>query len=114
MKKYFCTYAGCKTLIDKRGYCPEHVDKKPLPFAGAARSKPLYSSSKWTALKSKLITADSCCCVCGTKEKLHLDHIVPHRGSEELFFNEDNLQVLCEACHRVKTAQEIGERRRNK
>ena len=36
------------------------------------------------------------------------DHTVPHKGSEQLFFDEDNWQSLCNKCHNVKTATEDG------
>lgn len=28
-----------------------------------------------------------------------VDHIVPHRGNKELFFDSENLQSLCQHCH---------------
>lgn len=30
---------------------------------------------------------------------LHCDHIVPHRGDPQKFFDPDNLQTLCASCH---------------
>lgn len=52
-----------------------------------------------------------------------VDHIVPHRGSLRVFWNQDNWQALCHVCHSSKTAREDGgfgrhvkparERRRN-
>ena len=32
-----------------------------------------------------------------------VDHIVPHRGDETLFWTESNWQALCNECHRSKT-----------
>lgn len=110
MRKYYCSYANCKTLIDHRGYCAEHIDKKPRPFDGAVRSSSLYGSSRWATLRNEYITDDSQCSICGSREQLHLDHIAPHRGVIDLFFNEDNLCCLCASCHRIKTAQEIANR----
>jgi 5-methylcytosine-specific restriction protein A len=34
-----------------------------------------------------------------------VDHVVPHRGDEQLFWDESNWAALCERCHNVKTAQ---------
>ena len=40
-----------------------------------------------------------------------VDHIVPHKGDWELFWNEDNWQALCHRCHNKKSATEQeGER----
>ena len=37
-----------------------------------------------------------------------VDHIIPHKGDEALFWDEDNLQSLCTPCHNQKTAREDG------
>jgi len=34
-----------------------------------------------------------------------VDHIEPHRGDYDKFWNEDNFQSLCESCHNRKTAK---------
>ena len=49
------------------------------------------------------------CAHCGDGEPLELDHIVNHKrgGTDEL----DNLQWLCQACHKVKTQREAAARR---
>lgn len=35
-----------------------------------------------------------------------VDHIVPHRGDQELFWNVENWQPLCKACHDSAKARE--------
>ncbi|NMB34825.1 MAG: HNH endonuclease [Firmicutes bacterium] len=35
-----------------------------------------------------------------------VDHIIPHKGNPELFWDENNLQALCKPCHDLKTARE--------
>lgn len=37
-----------------------------------------------------------------------VDHITPHRGNRELFWDRDNWQPLCKSCHDRKTATEDG------
>ena len=40
-----------------------------------------------------------------------VDHIKPHRGDAELFWDRDNLQSLCHSCHsKHKTNIELGKR----
>jgi len=34
-----------------------------------------------------------------------VDHIVPHRGDMELFWDRENWQSLCGRCHRAKTGR---------
>ncbi|WP_400245601.1 HNH endonuclease [Niallia sp. JL1B1071] len=35
-----------------------------------------------------------------------VDHIVPHRGDQDLFWDETNWQPLCKSCHDRKTMTE--------
>lgn len=35
-----------------------------------------------------------------------VDHIIPHKGDREKFWNKDNLQSLCASCHCRKTFSE--------
>ena len=37
-----------------------------------------------------------------------VDHIIPHKGDQDLFWDADNLQTLCRSCHSTKTASEDG------
>ncbi|MBM0211863.1 HNH endonuclease [Pseudomonas syringae group genomosp. 3] len=37
-----------------------------------------------------------------------LDHIIPHRGDQTLFWARTNWQGLCHSCHSAKTATEDG------
>lgn len=39
-----------------------------------------------------------------------VDHVIPHRGDQVLFWDETNMQALCKACHSAKTAREITQR----
>lgn len=34
-----------------------------------------------------------------------VDHVIPHRGNEDLFWDADNWQTLCKPCHDRKTGQ---------
>jgi 5-methylcytosine-specific restriction protein A len=37
-----------------------------------------------------------------------VDHIVPHRGDEVLFWDEENWAAMCAGCHSRKTAKREG------
>lgn len=37
-----------------------------------------------------------------------VDHIIPHKGDMAKFWDSDNWQPLCAACHNAKTAREDG------
>ena len=119
MRKYFCGESGCRTLLDKPGYCEKHrralAARPSKPFESAARSN-YYGSSRWKALARQAVRETPCCEVCGASKAdgavLEAHHRRPPRGDEELFFDRENLQALCRACHRVVTAREIEERKR--
>ena len=52
----------------------------------------------------------SLCVECEKQGKLTqatvVDHIVPHRGDQKLFWDESNWQPLCKPCHDKKTWNE--------
>lgn len=77
--------------------------------------------------KSKIGYRCNICTNIFRKKEVQLDHIVPVVDSsgfktldlyaERLYCEEDNYQVLCKPCHKIKSAGEAGERatkRRNK
>ncbi|MBR0855653.1 HNH endonuclease [Bradyrhizobium liaoningense] len=65
-----------------------------------------YKTARWQALRLTIFQRDLFTCQrpeCGHLESstalLVCDHKVPHRGDERLFWDENNLQTLCKACH---------------
>ena len=46
------------------------------------------------------------CKMCSATENLHIDHIEPHAVGGE-FWDEENMQVLCESCHKVKSLRDV-------
>jgi 5-methylcytosine-specific restriction protein A len=112
MKKYICRFPGCAALLDKSGYCNKHRIEKPAPFQNAVKSnKELYSTMQWNKLRAKLLEEQSSCFKCGSIDNLHVHHIIPPRGDKELFFDTNNLVVICSKCHRIITNKEIRQRK---
>ena len=58
------------------------------------------STSQWRRIRQTVINRDGCCQMCGTEERLSVDHIVPRSlgGDDSL----SNLQVLCGSCNSSK------------
>ncbi|WP_305954200.1 HNH endonuclease signature motif containing protein [Paenibacillus sp. FSL H8-0259] len=49
------------------------------------------------------------CLAAGTVEAATVvDHIIPHKGDDKLFWRRSNWQPLCASCHGEKTVKEDG------
>ena len=67
----------------------------------------LYNDSRWRHPKRGLrilkLRTDPLCWYCQQARRLTpadtVDHIKPHRGDPDLFFDWDNLRSCCKACH---------------
>lgn len=73
----------------------------------------LYSTAGWRTLRTRQLLKEPCCRFCRQQgviaPALVVDHIEPHRGDRELFFDSENLQSLCKTCHdSLKQAAENG------
>ena len=62
-----------------------------------------YNSSRWRSLRwDVLVAAHFTCARCqqaGDSPDMVADHVRPHRGDRDLFFDRENLQCLCAHCH---------------
>lgn len=71
----------------------------------------LYNTRRWHRLRTAQLRDEPLCRYCKALGKVTpaiiADHIKPHKGDEELFFDSDNLQSLCKLCHdSAKQSQE--------
>jgi 5-methylcytosine-specific restriction protein A len=117
MKKKICNSPGCSNLINSNErYCKEHTfEPVRTPFKNATRfNESLYHTAQWRTLRKKILNEQPYCFKCGIPKdetKLEVHHIIPPRGNEELFFNENNLVAVCPVCHKIITSQEIQNRK---
>lgn len=69
----------------------------------------LYRTARWTRLRAVVLSEEPVCRACLDAGRVtagvDVDHIVPHRGDLRLFWDRENLQALCHACHSEKTAR---------
>jgi 5-methylcytosine-specific restriction protein A len=108
-----CNYPGCSTLT-KSYYCPIHQKKAEQNRKGLFQNTKrttsknyhsLYQTYKWKKTSREFLKENPFCVLCGAKSEI-TDHIIPHKGNEEIFYNKNNLQALCWKCHSKKTLQE--------
>ena len=71
----------------------------------------LYNGA-WRRLRTVYLKHHPLCVACQSRgivtEATEVDHIKPHRGDHQLFYDPENFQALCTPCHSRKTASEDG------
>lgn len=72
-----------------------------------------YKTYKWQKARAAFLRVNCTCVMCEAEGKIGLaqvvDHIVPHRGNEVLFWDQSNWQPLCKVHHdRDKQRMEGG------
>lgn len=65
---------------------------------------------RWRLARLNYLADNPFCVFCDKRGRLTpatvVDHIVPHRGDEALFWDVDNWQPLCKLCHDSAKARE--------
>lgn len=96
-----CRHTGCPNLSDGV-YCEAH---RPLYARENATTRGY--DAKWRASRMRYLRRYPLCMECQRNGKLVpatvVDHILPHRGDEDLFWDQNNWQPLCKRCHDRKT-----------
>lgn len=86
---------------DRRRAMPDRREHQPW--------RKWYSTAQWRKLAAMVRREEPLCRECTKRDRTTatavVDHIVPHRGNRELFFDRDNLQGLCKECHDFKTGK---------
>ena len=102
-----CRYPGCPNLCESGTYCPEHSAESPDRQRGNAAERGY--DAKWRRARKLFLQRHPLCANCLSQGALTpatvVDHIVPHRGDHRLFWDEQNWQPLCKACHDRKTGR---------
>lgn len=109
-----CAYPGCReTITMGERYCDKHKTK-----ANQHKEKKRLTSyqrgynSAWRRARSSFLMEHPLCEECLRKGRTTpatvVDHIIPHKGNRDLFWDDENWQALCKPCHDRKTAKEDG------
>lgn len=101
-----CKHPECPELT-RGSYCERHGS---LDVNRRASAKERGYDSRWRKASKRFLKQNPLCVNCHKDNKLVkaavVDHIVPHRGNERLFWDESNWQPLCKRCHDGKTRTE--------
>jgi|SRR3972149_3139928 len=111
MPPHHCSSSGCPGLTRER-FCQKHegLYKKKLREYDRDRDqteeRQWIHSTRWRKASKLFLDEHLLCAECERQGKTTaaylVDHIIPHQGDYELFWNEDNWQGLCNADHELK------------
>jgi 5-methylcytosine-specific restriction enzyme A len=109
-----CCYRGCAMFVDGIDCrCEKHRTQFQREFdqqrdSAAARGY----GSKWRMARREFLRNSPLCVKCHVVGILRsatvVDHIIPHKGDQKLFWNQSNWQSMCKRCHDLKTAKSDG------
>jgi 5-methylcytosine-specific restriction protein A len=113
-----CRKVGCNKLISTT-YCDEHQKKKKADELSKRRN---YDKVRGTRTErgydnrwlkaSAQFRKGKVCVMCEKKGIVKMaectDHIIPHKGDMELFWDVKNWQPSCISCNSEKAASEEG------
>ena len=72
----------------------------------------LYNTVQWRRRRLWQLKKEPFCVECRKEKRLVFatvaDHIIPHKGNAALFWDNGNLQSLCEYHHGLKSEKEKG------
>ena len=68
--------------------------------------------ARWQKARAAYLARHPLCVECERQGRVTaatvVDHIVPHKGDQRLFWDQANWQSRCKPCHDTKTASEDG------
>lgn len=103
-----CTYPGCGALVHGGSRCArhQHIEQRVADKQRASASQRGYGS-RWQKARATFLSNNRECCRCQADATV-VDHKIPHKGNQELFWDSDNWQPMCKRCHDAKTARQDG------
>lgn len=111
-----CRYPGCPALTSHRsGYCEKHLKLTMSQYDQERGSSAQRGYDyRWQRYREVYLVEHPLCVLCAKKDPPIVkaanivDHIIPHKGDYNFFWDPKNHQPLCEECHNIKSASEDG------
>jgi len=101
-----CGQPGCRALVDS-GRCGKHIVARDRPRDRPSSCRRGYGY-RWQRASRVFLAEHPLCVDCAAEGRevgaTQVDHIVPHKGDGELFWDQGNWQPLCAMHHSRKTA----------
>ncbi len=107
-----CKHQRCRNLVAAgESYCDTHRRQHANDFT---RAHPeyfkLYNNKRWRSYR-RMFLSEHPLCINFTqchREATVVDHVVPHDGDRDKFWEVDNHSAMCKPCHDSKTATHDG------
>ncbi len=107
--KRSCAYVSCANRVPAgQTFCRQHQKEQTRRYDKKRGSS--YErgyNARWRKYRRIFLNHHPFCAECGGIATV-VDHIIPHKGDQELFWCEDNHQSMCAICHNRKTYDEGG------
>ena|SRR5690554_4960799 len=108
-----CAFPACGVLMRNATYCEKHAKQTKR---AANVNQPTAASQgyghRWRKARIPFLEQHPLCADCKSNDRVSaaevVDHVIPHKGCEVLFWDQSNWQPLCKPCHSRKTASEDG------
>ncbi|NBT49984.1 MAG: HNH endonuclease [Marivivens sp.] len=116
-----CCKPGCKELV-RASLCEKHAKEREKNASKKAERKRSDRPTahqrgythRWHKARTGYLRDNPLCVRCEQEGELKpanvVDHIKPHKGNQELFWDTSNWQSLCKLHHDRKTFHEDGGR----
>lgn len=109
-----CRYPGCALLV-VAGFCDQHQQalRRRNDEQRGSSSERGYNG-RWQKARATFLRRHPLC-QCSECTELGrvliasvVDHRIPHKGDQHLFWDTSNWQAMSKTCHNKKTAREDG------
>ena len=105
-----CRHPGCGKLVEYgQKYCAEH---KRSILSTHVQQASAVTTAHWQKASKVYLREHPLCEECMRNGKYVqaevVDHVIPHRGDQKLFWDSGNWQSLCKRCHDKKTGRIDG------
>ena len=101
-----CHIPGCPNKADRGSLCRDHQK-----LSRNSNTKSPYGGT-WNKARKMFLNENPLCIECMregvTRAGTEVDHIIPHHGNYELFWDQSNWESLCNHHHSQKTMTEIN------
>lgn len=106
-----CRYPGCPAVLPRSGYCQTHQrEEYRQQDRQRLSSRERGYDSTWQRESRAYLAENPLCATCQAEGWVTaatiVDHVKPHHGNQQLFWDRSNWRSSCKPCHDAKTARE--------